>query len=366
MLDTRDNNYSSINKPEPLETMPKGLRILFLVYLQSLNNKTKETYQEQITEFRQAGFETPEVSMHDFFGNILVGMALSKLDKQLPALDLEMEPSIDFEKEIIAFNKIVTAAKKSILESFQNHDQDDTELGNETRAAVFAEAKKSEQRLRFVKELMDVMDGEDWYHLGLFFFELTDVYDNLAKRQRVTSTKSLPTTALFREKFISPNIELDKDFDDVLNGLLKTLFEQYYPMMRASKVYKFMRHQILIDWFANVISTLDSPDGITPKLDKETIQKLQDLHDDYRYGPEDFITNPESEETKAQMIKYNQSSEYINTIMQKLLSKYLKEADIQEAMQEEIQDTLEEEVVEKISDAEVMVKQLMEVFNAMK
>jgi hypothetical protein len=365
MSDQVELNSLPNNKPEPLEAMPKGLRILFLVYLQSLNKQVKEQYAQQILDFKKSEFETPEIKMHDFIGHILVGMALSKIDRSIPSLDLQTEPSIDYEEEIASFGAIINAANPRIMAIFHNNDEDDFRLGNQTKEAIFEEFSTSDSKLRFVRELIDVMDGEDWYHLGLFIYELTTVYKDLEKKERINTPSSIKTTSMFRDKFIKPHIDLRKDYDVVQSELLKTMFEQYYPIMRASKVYKFMRHMILLEWFKDAISTLDNPEGITPKLDKPTIIKLKQLHDEYRYQFEDFITIPDSEETLAEMTKYREISTYINTIMQKLLGKYLQEADIAEAMQEELTDTLEDEV-ESLSEAQIIAKQLMEVFNSMK
>ncbi len=355
---------NSINQSKSLEAMPKGLRILFLVYLHTLNKDIKEKYTEDIKQFKEhIEYKSPEVKMHDFVGHILLGMVLSKLDQKIPSLDLQTEPSIDFEEEVNILTSVVLTSAKELKELFDK-SSDDLELGDGTRSIILKNFEKSSSKLRFVRELLDVIDEKDWYNLGVFITEVTGFYEDpqTSKAIGLDTTNTISPASIIKQRYTSAKINTHKDYLEILQNYLKNLFEQYSSIMRASKVYEFRRHLILLEWFQEVVIELDSPNADIPSFDKPTITKLQALHDEYRYELENFMTIPDSEETKEEMEKFKRVSGYIYQIMEKLMEKYLNQTSIAEEIKEEFMDTINDEV-ETLSASEAIARQLMAEFN---
>ncbi|MGL4759587.1 MAG: hypothetical protein ACRCXZ_09720 [Patescibacteria group bacterium] len=328
--------------------MSKAMKMLFMFYLQSLADKPKlEVTDEFIEMKRKMESNNTELQLNVFVGHLFVDMALNRLNKKTPSMDIESLPTPGYEKEISIFKSIIISTKDKLVELYSDNDNI-PELADSTRDIVTVAYEKSPQRIHFVRELIGVMDEDDWYDLGYFFVEVSQGFRKgpiLNPNSKTVNQQS--RVEQFREVMSRKvNPDLAKDYETALEDDLLHLFQMYEPYMRAKKVYKFTKHLILLRWFASIVKNLESADSLPP-VDDLTLKELEENHNNFRYQFEDFILDPEDKETKAMVSEYEELKEIINFSMSEFMNKFLKQPKSNQILTEEI-NILTEEIAKSI------------------
>jgi hypothetical protein len=354
------------------QKVPQGVQELFNIFFRLQprhENKTKfVAYLAQFDSDDQN--QQNDQKIRDIIAHTFLGMAISKSSDTMAALELVMEPSREFQKEISSIEKIVAENIVAVQDLLEN-DRSEREISIKFKESVLKSFDDEITRPKYVKELLSTMDDRDWYLLAIQFVEINQLHDkriDTLKESLRVDIKSQKSETKYISKEAGDELlkplrkEADEDLQAAKDKIIRELLKQYKPVLRANKVLEFRRMNIMLNWFNDNFDDLVNSDAL-PSLDEETKQKLDELTDSFSDDISSFITDPNSAESKAESRQYLLLSKQVYTKFGALMKEYIKTPEAIEAIAHGLEVTINSKA--SIDGVKIIVKELLKQFESL-
>jgi hypothetical protein len=359
----RENNQKQV---------PQGVQELFNIFFRLQprheNKSSFVAYQAQFQLDEQT--LQNEQKIQDIIGHTFLGMAISKSSDTMAALDLVMEPSHEFQKEISSIENIIEENVDAVQDLLEE-DKSEREITEKFKDWVLDSFDEEITKPKYVKELLATMDDKDWYHLAIQFVEINELHDKKIDtlkegvRADIKSQKS-ESKYISKEEGDETLKPLRKEADDDLQAsedeIIRELLKQYKPVLRANKVLEFRRMNIMLKWFNDNFDDIVNGDGL-PALDAETKQKLDELTDSFSENISSFITDPKSAESKAESRQYLFLSREVYNKFGDLMKKYIRTPEAKEAIAHGLEVTINTKSTN--DNVQIIVKEFLKQFESL-
>jgi hypothetical protein len=368
-------NELATNKQERENTkqkVPQGVQELFNIFFRLQprheNKPSFVAYQAQF-ELDDQTIQN-EQKIQDIIGHTFLGMAISKSSDTMAALDLVMEPSPEYKKEISSLENIIEENVDAIQDQLED-DKSEREISDKFKDMVLDSFDEEITKPKYVKDLLATMDDKDWYHLAIQFVEINELHDekiDTLKEGVRADIKSQKTETKFitkeagDEKLKPLRVATDEDLQATEEEIIKELLRQYKPVLRANKVLEFRRMNIMLEWFNQHIDDIKNGE-VLPALDDETKQKLDDLTNLFSDNISAFITDPKSAESKAESRQYLLLSKQVYTKFGALMKEYIRTPEAKEAIAQGLEATINSKSSNE--NIQIIVKEFLRQFEAL-
>jgi hypothetical protein len=359
----RENNKKQV---------PQGVQELFNIFFRlQPRHENKANFVADQAQFKSDDQKLQnEQKIQDIIGHTFLGMAISKSSDTMAALDLVMEPSHEFKREISCIENIIVENIDLIQILFED-DKSEREITEKFKDMVLDSFDKEITKPKYVKELLATMDDKDWYHLARQFVEISKLHNEKIEilkegvRADLKSQKS-ETKYISKEsgeELLKPlRKEADEDLQATKEEIIRELLIQYKPVLRANKVLEFRRMNIMLKWFNDNFDDIVNGDGL-PALDDETKQKLEELTESFSEDISSFITDPKSAESKAESRQYLLLSKQVYTNFGDLMKKYISTPEAKEAIAHGLELTINSKASN--DNVQIIVKEFLKQFESL-
>lgn len=360
-------------KQKKISQVPQGVQELFNIFFRlQPRHENKPNFNAYQAQF-QLDDDTIQNNqkIQDIIGHTFLGMAIAKSSDTMAALDLVMEPSFEYKKEINSIENIVNENLSEIKQDLEDN-KSEREITESFKDLVLDSFDDELTKPKFVKDLLATMDDKDWYHLALQFVQINQLHDEKidtlkeSVRQDI-KTKNKDTKFITKEegeiKLQPLRMEADQDLKATEDEIVIELLKQYKPVLRANKVLEFRRMNIMLNWFNNNIELITNGNPL-PSLDDDTKQELDELTADFSNNIADFVTDPKSEKSKQESRQYLLLSKQVYNKFGSLMKQYIKTPEAVVAISQGL-----EEVVNKKDNSEnvkLIVQEFLRQFEALK
>jgi hypothetical protein len=368
-----DNEINKQEKEPKTKQVPQGVQELFNIFFRLQprheNKPSFNAYQAQFELDDETLKENQKIQ--DIIGHTFLGMAISKSSDTMAALDLVMEPSPEYQKEITSIENIVNENVNAIQDELED-DKSEREITEIFKDLVLDSFDDETSKPKYVRDLLATMDDADWYHLALQFVEINELHDEKIETLKSGVRKEIKSNKT-NQKFITKeegDLKLeplraatDKDLKATEDEIVMELLKQYKPVLRANKVLEFRRMNIMLNWFNNNINTITNGEAL-PALDDSTKQELDDLTQSFSDNINLFITDPKSEVSKKESRQYLLISKQVYNKFGNLMKEYIRTPEAKEAIAQGLEELVNKKT--NTDNIQLIVAEFLKQFEALK